>query len=263
MSADWIQDREPLLGKVAAVTGASFGIGRATAISLARAGASVGLIFRDESRGKDVLNEITRHGGAAVPIRADLNDPGAVAALADTVAKDIGGIDILVNCAGYRVVGLDKLLTITDAAWDSIHQVNLKAPAFLMQSAAKAMIEQGRGGHIVNVLSSSAFRAVAASAAYSAAKAALGQLTRVAAAELGGFGINVNAVAPGATRTHQLLQPGGEESLQEQVRNGPLANLLQRVSDPQDVANVILFLCTQSSRQITGQVIHTSAGAVI
>jgi NAD(P)-dependent dehydrogenase (short-subunit alcohol dehydrogenase family) len=125
------------------------------------------------------------------------------------------------------------------------------------------MIASGRGGSIVNVSSSSAFRAVSSGGPYGISKAGLGALTRGAAWELGPYGINVNAVAPGLTRSAITGHAFDEEGLQQAVQSGPLANLLGRVSEPEDVANVIAFLCLPASRQITGQVIHTSAGAVI
>ena len=120
----------------------------------------------------------------------------------------------------------------------------------------------GRGGRIINLSSSSAFRARYSSVAYSTAKAALAHLTHSAAAELGPHDINVNTVVPGATRTG-MTRGLGEDGLQQAVMSGPLANLLQRPSEPEDVAHMIVFLCLPQSRQITGQTLHVSAGAVI
>jgi len=121
------------------------------------------------------------------------------------------------------------------------------------------MVERGKG-RIVNVTSSSAFRARFSKFAYGASKAALVQLTRSVAAELGPLGINVNAVAPGLTRTPSIAELGDPD---ERMRSGPLANLFERLSEPEDVADVIVFLCSPASRQITAQTVHVSAGAVV
>jgi NAD(P)-dependent dehydrogenase (short-subunit alcohol dehydrogenase family) len=115
---------------------------------------------------------------------------------------------------------------------------------------------------MVNISSSSAFRARQSLATYGAAKAGLVQLTRSAAADLGPYDINVNAVAPGLTATPMTAEYGDAEKLDRETIEGPLANLLHRVSRPEDVAATILFLCLPASRQITGQTIHTSAGAI-
>jgi NAD(P)-dependent dehydrogenase (short-subunit alcohol dehydrogenase family) len=132
-----------------------------------------------------------------------------------------------------------------------------------MKHVARHMIERGGGGRIVNISSSSAFRARNSRIAYATSKAALVQLTRCAAAELGRHDINVNAVAPGITKTGMTRAFGGDEALLRIASSGPLENLFHRVSEPADVAAAILFLCLPASRQITGQTIHTSAGAVV
>ena len=123
------------------------------------------------------------------------------------------------------------------------------------------MIEQGDGGRIVNVSSGSAFRALPATPAYGSSKAALLSLTRMGAGELGVHSINVNAVAPGITATPMAVRALGD--LDALVSDGPMANLLHRVSTPEDVAAVIVFLCLPASRQVTGQTIHTSAGSIV
>ena len=128
----------------------------------------------------------------------------------------------------------------------------------LMQEVARHMIERGEGGRIVNVSSSSAFRA-RSHVAYASSKAAIVQLSRSAAAELAPHGINVNAVAPGLTRTGMT----GDRDIDEDARSGHLSNLFGRAAEPPDVAAAIVFLCLPESRQITAQTIHTSAGLVV
>jgi len=240
-------------GKVAIVTGVASGIGQATARLLASHGASVA--------GVDVTP------GEGTMIVADLASVDACARAVDTAVDALGRVDILVNAAGISS-GL-TLLDMTVDVWEHVAAVNLRAPMLLMQHAGRRMIAQGDGGRIVNVSSGSAFRALPSTPAYGASKAALLSLTRMGAGELGPYGINVNAVAPGITATPMALGTigaragGGIEALESLVSDGPMANLLHRVSTAEDVAAVIVFLCLPASRQITGQTLHTSAGSIV
>jgi NAD(P)-dependent dehydrogenase (short-subunit alcohol dehydrogenase family) len=251
-----------LAGKVAIVTGGASGIGRAAVAALLGAGAAVAALDRDGGGVNAVVDQAKKSGGNALAVVIDLADtrriPGAVA----RVLEHFGRIDILVNCAG--VAGkFQTLLELDDENWDFVHTVNLKAPMLLMQHVARHMIDRGGGGRIVNISSSSAFRARNSPMAYATSKAAIVQLTRCAAAELGPHDINVNAIAPGITATAMTRVLGNAEALDRVASSGPLENLFHRVSQPEDVAAAILFLCLPGSRQITGQTIHTSAGAVI
>jgi NAD(P)-dependent dehydrogenase (short-subunit alcohol dehydrogenase family) len=246
----------PLAGRGAIVTGAAAGIGAATARALAGAGAKVAVLDREPEGGARVAEEI---GGLFVEI--DLLRLDSIPAAVETALGGVGPADVLVNAAG--MTGYPEpttLLELGAETWDRVLTVNLKAPFLLMQLVARQMVENGLHGRIVNVSSSSAHRA-ASMPAYSASKAGLEQLTRSAAAELGPNGINVNCVAPGLTRTAIAMAHHGETL--EQRLTGPRANLLNRVSEPEDVAAAILFLCLPESRQITAQTIHTSAGAVV
>jgi len=253
-----------LSGKVAMVTGAASGIGRSTALGLAELGCAVAVLDRTPESLAPVVEEITAKGGKAIPIAFDLMETSRCAPAVDEAVAKLGRLDILVNGAGVDVGQVD-FLEQTEEIWALAHTVNLKAPMLLMQAAARRMKAQGQGGRIVNVTSSAAFRAGLKMAAYASAKAGLTQLTRNLAAELGGFGINVNSVAPGATATPMSLRWFGEKSAMEKevLPGGAVANFLQRVADPEDVAAAVIFLCTDGSRQITGQTIHTSAGAVV
>jgi len=253
---------DELSGKVAIVTGAASGIGRATVTALLGAGAIVAALDRDEGGVGEVVEEATKTGGTVFPVVADLADIGRIPDLVARVLQRCARIDILVNSAG--VAGRSQTLLELDLHdWDLVHTVNLKAPLLLMKHVARHMIERGGGGRIVNISSSSAFRARNSPIAYATSKAALVQLTRCAAAELGRHDINVNAVAPGITKTGMTRAFGGDEALQRLASSGPLENLFHRVSQPGDVAAAILFLCLPASRQITGQTVHTSAGAVV
>lgn len=254
---------DPVLsGKVALVTGGASGIGRATVLALIGAGAAVVILDRDEAGLKEIAEEGRKAGGKTLPVLFDLTRTSEIGNMVAGVVRDVGRIDILINCAG--VAGRTQpLLELDEESWDFIHTVNIKAPALLLKHVARHMVERGGGGRVVNLSSSSAFRARQSPLAYATSKAAIVQLTRCAAAELAQYDINVNAVAPGFTITGMTRALGGEEIFQRAVSSGPLENLFHRPSQPEDVAAAILFLCLPASRQVNAQTIHTSAGAVI
>jgi NAD(P)-dependent dehydrogenase (short-subunit alcohol dehydrogenase family) len=253
-----MNERE-LSGRVALVTGAASGIGRATALALAGAGADVALVDRDREGVHDAAAEC----GALVraePFTVDLGDRDALAPLVDDIVAVFGTIDLLVNNAG--IVSPTELLETTVETWDAVFAVNLFAPWRLIQLVGAVMVERGTRGKIVNVSSSSAFRAEFMRGPYGISKAGVAALTRAAAAELGRHDINVNAVAPGPTMTG-IVEVATREEFDAVVTSGPFTNLLGRGSEPEEVASVILFLCTEASRQMTGQVLHTSVGQVV
>lgn len=252
----------PLAHRVALVTGGASGIGKAIAELLCADGASVHIIDRDADALDATARELTLRGGHCTAHCFDLRNLSEIAELVKAIHIRALRLDILVNSAAV----IDSGRTILDIEvdnWDRVHDINLKAPLLLMQAVARQMVTSGCGGRIINVTSSSAFRAVMSYPAYGSSKAALTQLTRAAAAELGPHDINVNCVAPGVTVTPLLDGINGLEGAQRLSETGPLANLLRRPSMPNDVAEVVRFLCLPGSRQITGQTIHTSAGAVI
>lgn len=247
-----------LSGMTSLVTGAASGIGRATAIALHEQGASVAVVDID----RRVTNVASALGARALDIVHDLSDLGSLDGIVRLTLERFGRIDHLVNCAGITG-GSMTLFDVDIDAWRRVYAVNLEAPLLLTKHVAGHMVERGEGGRIVNVSSSSAFRARMSQLAYGSSKAALVQLTRSLAAELGAYGITVNAVAPGLTRS-AITEPMGDETMGALVSGeGPLGNLLKRVSEPEDVAGAIVFLCSPAARQITAQTLHTSAGAVI
>jgi NAD(P)-dependent dehydrogenase (short-subunit alcohol dehydrogenase family) len=193
----------------------------------------------------------------------DLADAAALPPLVQRVLADLGRIDILVNCAGVSAAPHSSV-DFTDEKFELVIAVNLRAPFILTREVGNHMIQRGGGGRIVNISSSASFRAMGAPAIYAASKAGINALTRTSAADLGPHGINVNAVAPGVTRTPMVgADHNGGAHLTGMVRDGPLANLTGRVADPEDVADVVRFLCLPESKQITAQVINTSAGLVV
>ncbi len=246
-----------LQGKTAFVTGAASGIGRATALLLHGEGARIIAVDRDE----EGLRGLPRDAAIHV-LPADLADRAAVLkSAADAIALG-WGIDILVNAAGITGGG-SSLLDTDEGTWDQVFAVNSTAPFLLIREIGREMARRQRGGRIVNITSSSAHRALSSNTSYGASKAALAQLTRIAAAELGPHDINVNAIAPGLTRTPIVDRAFTPEQLADALVSGPIANLLHRISEPEDIAATVLFLCQPASRQITGQTLHVSAGAIV
>ncbi len=252
-----------LEGQVAVVTGGGSGIGRATVRLLAEAGARVVVVDQDAAGAKHAARDADAAGSQGTVLVADLADSSRIRPVVEAVLAEHGRIDILVNSAGISAAPHD-ILDFTDATFDRVFDINVKATALLLREVGRHMVERGAGGRIVNLSSSAAFRAKMTPALYAASKAAVNGLTRTAAADLGPHGINVNAVAPGLTKTPMTAGIGDDDAFARMVRAGaPLENLLERVGEPDDVAHVIVFLCLPESRQITGQVVHTSAGHVV
>jgi NAD(P)-dependent dehydrogenase (short-subunit alcohol dehydrogenase family) len=251
-----------LTGKVAIVTGGASGIGKATSILLAEHGARVAVLDRDVENATTVAKHIESAGAEALAVEVDLARTASIPGAVEAVRSWGGRIDILVNSAGVTG-GQASVLEVDEATWDLVQAVNVKALLVLTQLVARQMVAQGEGGRIVNLSSSVAFRGTQAPVHYASSKAAVSAITRVAAGELGVHDINVNAVAPGVTKTPMTKGLGNDEAYVRVVSEGPLANFLHRPSEPEDVAEVIVFLCLPASRQITGQTVHTSAGLVL
>jgi NAD(P)-dependent dehydrogenase (short-subunit alcohol dehydrogenase family) len=250
-----------LQGKVAIITGGAMGIGKATAWRMASAGATVAVMDRAVEEAAKVSADLIASGFAAGSFPIDLARLDEIPPAVQSIRDRFGQIDILVNCAGIEG-GPGSVLDLDLDTWERTHRVDLTAPFVMMQCCARAMVEGGRGGRIVNVTSSSAFRAAVTQIDYASAKAALVGLTRSAAGQLAQYDINVNCVAPGMTVT-SMTEQLDPVVMQRLVDEGPLENLFHRLSVPEDVAAAIVFLCLPGSKQITAQTIHTSAGAVV
>jgi NAD(P)-dependent dehydrogenase (short-subunit alcohol dehydrogenase family) len=245
-----------LEGRVALVTGASRGIGRAAAERLAAEGARVLLTGRDEAALEDTRQAISSAGGTALACGADLDAPADRERLVAVAVEELGPIDILVNNAAINRV--EPSVDVTPETWASIMDTNLTSTFFLTQLVGRAMLERG-SGRIVNVASDAGFRGYAEHAAYGASKAALIQLTRVLANEWGPEGLRVNVVAPGATWTG-MTAPAMEVP---DIRDSILARgVVGRICTPEEVAAAIAYLAADESDMITGHVLSIDGGSV-
>src|SRR5882757_302394 len=233
-----------LRGKTALVTGATSGIGRATAQRLAGEGARVVVSGRDKFRGAEVVKAIVEAGGQAHFIAADLTDARGAGELAVEATRILDGrIDILVNNAGLGIGGPTDAMT--EADFDRIYAVNVKAPYFLTAAIAPAMAARGEGV-IVNLGSKTALLGTAASSLYGSSKAALELLTRCWAAEFGPRGVRVNTVSPGPTLT--AMTAANPKNVELQVADAPA----RRPGDPAEIAAAVAFLASDDAEYVHG-----------
>jgi len=248
-----------LHGAVALVTGASSGIGRATAEALAREGARVGVNYHKNQKGAEQAVEIIRKaGGEALAIRADVTRADEVQTLVEAVRKQWGRIDILVNNAG-DMIARQTLADMTEKYWDEIMNLNLKSAFFLTKAVWEEMAAR-KSGSIINVSSIAARNGGGlGSAAYAAAKGGLLTYTKGLAKELAPHGIRVNAVAPGviATPFHERLSSA--EMMQKLVAGIPLG----RAGTSEEIADVIVFLASPAARYITGETVEVNGGMLM
>ena len=243
-----------LEGKVAVITGGGRGIGEATALAFAHAGATVAVADLDAGLAGTVAAAITATGGRASAHAVDVSDRQAVEATMAAVVQRHGSLDILINNAG---INRDALAKKMDAArWDQVIAVNLTGTWNCAQAAARPMME-ARSGRIVNT-ASVGVRGNVGQANYSASKAGVIGLTRTLALELARYGINVNCIAPGATATPMLAGIPAEmaQGLKERIPLG-------RFALPEEIAQVHLFLCGDGAAYITGQVLFVDGGLSI
>jgi len=244
-----------LNGRKAVVSGAGRGIGRAIALGLARAGADIGLVARTESELNAVAGEVKEIGRRAVVRASDLTVTADIPELIRGLAGDLGGIDILVNNAGTNIP--QDSVDVTEAAWDTVMAINLKSCFFMAQAVGKVMIEQGRGGRIINISSQTGSVALIKRAAYCASKAGLNLVTKVLAMEWGPHEILVNAVAPTFVET-EMTKPMLADP---QFREYALAkNVLKRFGTTDDVAGAVIYLASPAANLVTGHILLVDAG---
>jgi NAD(P)-dependent dehydrogenase (short-subunit alcohol dehydrogenase family) len=243
---------------IAIVTGASSGIGKATAIALAERGFTVGIGYNGNAEGaRRTAAEVASRGVKALPFRMDLADPEAAAGAVDRAAGELGGVDVLVNNAGVnrRASFLEE--TVED--WQRILTINTTGPFLCAQVAARRMVAQGRGGRIVNVTSVHEMTPIRGGSSYCASKGGLGLLTRVMALELAPSGITVNAVSPGETATPMNGVP-------EDLDAGAIARPAIPVGRPgraREVAALIAHLVHPDAAYITGVSIVVDGGLLL
>jgi NAD(P)-dependent dehydrogenase (short-subunit alcohol dehydrogenase family) len=244
-----------LTGKAALVTGAQQGIGAAIAIALAQQGADVAINYLDGvAEAEAVASAVRAAGGRSELLPGDVAQAETPTNLVNATVAAFGRIDILVNNAGVfpRVPFLDMTL----ADWDFVHTINLRAACFCAQAAARRMVEAGIQGSIISLASSAIFGASPRGVHYAASKGGVVSLTRAMAMELAPHRIRVNAIAPGLTDTAQPRYGMTEEELAARGIAMPLG----RIGQPEDIANVAVFLASERSAFVTGQVVHANGG---
>ncbi|MEP6719508.1 MAG: SDR family oxidoreductase [bacterium] len=239
------------------ITGATSGIGRATAVRFAQAGANVAAVGRDETELAQVKHTLLGLNVSCVTISADLaRDDSAETTVAKAIDA-LGGIDILVNAAGHISNG--TIETTTTEAWDAMLDINLRSVFLLMQKALPSLVE--RGGNIVNVSSVTGLRAFPGVLAYCVSKAGLDQLTRCSALELAAQGVRVNAVNPGVVIT-EIHKRGGMNNDQYAafLEHSRGTHPLGRVGKPEEIAELIAFLASARASWITGATYSIDGG---
>lgn len=245
-----------LEGKKAIVTGSSLGIGRAIAIELALNGCDVAINYRKhEEEALKIVEEIRAIGRQALAIKADVSVFNEVEKLIAAAMNEFKRIDILVNNAGVNRDGV--IWKMTEENWDTVIDINLKGYFNTIRFTAPVMKEQNYG-KIVNITSINGLRGKFGQTNYSAAKAGIVGLTKALAKELGKFNVNVNAVAPGMIETEMMagLPP-------EIIQKAKDETVLGRIAKPEDIANVVAFLCTERAKHITGEIIKVDGGQYI
>jgi NAD(P)-dependent dehydrogenase (short-subunit alcohol dehydrogenase family) len=242
-------------GKIVLVTGAQRGIGRAIAVRFAAAGADVALNFLDdEAAAKSAAAEVAALGRRAVTLGADIAKPEQARRLVAEAERTLGPIDVLVNNAA--IFPRAPFLELGEATWDAVLDTNLKATFVCSQEAARRMVAAKRPGAIINLASGAPYRGSMRATAYMASKLGIVGLTRGMARELAPHGIRVNAIAPGIVNTAMPRLGNTEDALAALGRANPSG----RLADPDDIADVVVFLATNAARYLVGQVVHVNGG---
>jgi NAD(P)-dependent dehydrogenase (short-subunit alcohol dehydrogenase family) len=255
--------QETLEGKVAVVTGAAQGLGKATSLAFARRKAAVALVDVNQSLLEETAEELRSCGAKCAVIVADLSTAAAAQKVVDETKQKLGRLDILVNNAA--VASIQPLLEITEKEWDKVFSVNVKGLFFMLQSAAKAMKETG-GGRIINISSPATRMTLTNYTAYATSKAAVDYLSRTAAAALGPYNITVNTVAPG--RMDTPMQRVTEEKtaaaagmdIESFIKSRTVDIPLRRRTSPEEVAEGVVWLASQAASYVSGNRLNISGG---
>ena len=245
-----------LEGKVAVVTGASRGIGRAIALKLADEGAKVVVNYSgSQAKAEEVVAAIQEAGGEALAIQASVAKSDEVVALMDAAVKTFGSLDILVNNAGITRDNL--LMRMKENEWDDVIDTNLKGVFLCTKAVTRQMMKQ-RAGRIINISSIVGVAGNAGQANYVAAKAGVIGLTKTTAKELASRNILVNAIAPGFIETEMTAE------LPEELKQGMLTQIpLAKLGQPEDIAKAVVFLASDDANYMTGQTLHIDGGMVM
>ncbi len=247
-----------LTSKVAIVTGGGSGIGRATALFLAQAGADVAVADRDVPSATRVAEEVKGVGRRGMPIEVDVSEEAGVTRMVDQTLRDFGGLDIAVNNAG--VFPFKKIPEMTVQDWDQVMAVNLRGVFLCTREAARLMRDTGRGGRIVNISSIESFHpSFAGLAHYNTSKSGVNLFTKSAALEFAKAGITVNAVCPGATLTEgtaQAFESGLRAVLEPRIPE-------RRIATPEEIAAAILFLVSPAASYINGITLVVDGGYLV
>ena len=239
------------------VTGASSGIGRATALQFGRAGAAVVVVGRQAAALGEVAQQIEAEGGRCLPVEADVTATDAPGEIVGRAGAAFGGIATLVNAAG--IIASGTIENTPDAAWDEMLDINLRAPFRLMRAAAPHLI--AAKGSVVNVSSVTGLRAFPGVLAYCVSKAGVDQLTRCAALEMAPHGVRVNAVNPGVTISNLHRRSGmNEESYAAFLERSKTTHPLGRAGTAEEIADLIVFLASDRAGWITGETISIDGG---
>jgi NAD(P)-dependent dehydrogenase (short-subunit alcohol dehydrogenase family) len=255
--------RFSLEGKVALITGGSRGIGEATALVLAEAGADVAVSSRKLPDLERVAEEVRKRGRKALAAEAHGGRIDQLEPLVDRVVSELGRLDILVNNAGTNF--FSPAIDMEERAWDSVFNLDLKGVFFLSQAAARVMRDQG-GGRIVNISSTSGLKVQVPTGHYSIAKAGVIMATKVMALEWAQYGIRANCIAPGAINTRlydAIFELLPEEQARAQKEAARKRIPMQRVGEPQEIADAVLYLASDASSYVTGQTFAVDGGALL